>query len=55
MKMKDGGSMSKHLNDFTVVTNQLGFIDKGFNVEVRVLLLLSSLQDNWKYVVTAVI
>lgn len=43
MKMVDGSLVTKHLNNFNTITNQLCLLGIKFDDEVRELLLLSSL------------
>ena len=47
MKMSEGGSITDHLNDFNMVTNQLSSIGVKFDDEVRALLILCSLPESW--------
>jgi hypothetical protein len=54
MKMSEGGSVSDHLNDFNMVTNQLSSIKLDFDDEVRALLILCSLPESWNGLVMAV-
>jgi hypothetical protein len=54
MKMSEGGSVTDHLNDFNMVTNQLISVKVDFNDEVRALLILCSLPERWNGLVMAV-
>ena len=54
MKMSEGGSITDHLNDFNMVTNQLSSVGVNFDDEVRDLLILCSLLESWDGLVMAV-
>ena len=54
MKMSEGGSITDHLNNFNMVTNQLCFLGVNFDDEVRALLILCSLPESWDGLVKAV-
>ena len=54
MKMSKGGSITNHLNDFNMVTNQLSSVGVNFDDEVRALLILCSLPKSWDALVVAV-
>ena len=54
MKMSEGGSMTDHLSDFNMVTNQLSSVGVNFDDEVRALLILCSLPESWDGLVMAV-
>ena len=47
MKMSEGGSITDHLNDFNIVTNQLSSVGVNLDDEVRALLILCSLPESW--------
>ena len=53
-KMKEGGSVTDHVNEFNSIISRLISVDIGFEDEVKALLLLSSLPDSWSGTVTAV-
>ena len=40
--------VAQHLNEFNTITNQLSSVEIEFDVEVRVLILLASLPNNWE-------
>ena len=54
MKMSEGGSITDHLNDFNMVTNQLSYVGVNFDDEVRALLILCSLPERWDGLVMVV-
>ena len=54
MKMSEGGSITDHLNDFNMVTNQLSSVGVNFDDEVRALLILCSLLERWDGLVMVV-
>ena len=48
LKMMEGMSITQHLNEFNIITNQLSSIEINFDDEIRVLILLASLPNSWK-------
>ena len=54
MRMSEGGSITDHLNDFNMVTNQLSSVGVNFDDEVRALLILCSLPESWDGLVMVV-
>uniref|UniRef100_A0A803KNZ0 Retrovirus-related Pol polyprotein from transposon TNT 1-94 n=1 Tax=Chenopodium quinoa TaxID=63459 RepID=A0A803KNZ0_CHEQI len=54
LRMTDGGSVAQHLNELNSITTQLSSVKIDFEDEVRALIHLSSLPDNWNATVTAV-
>ncbi|GKC58160.1 retrovirus-related pol polyprotein from transposon TNT 1-94, partial [Tanacetum coccineum] len=54
LKMKEGGSVTDHVNEFNSIISRLVSVDIKFEDEVQVLLLLSSLPDSWSGTVIAV-
>jgi hypothetical protein len=54
MKMSKGGSVTDHLNEFNIVTNQLSFVKVDFDDEVKALLSLFSFLERWNGLVMAV-
>nr|TKR83371.1 hypothetical protein D5086_0000268760 [Populus alba] len=48
LKMKEGTSVTQHLNNFNTITNQLSSIEIEFDDEIRALILLVSLSSSWK-------
>ncbi|GFZ01036.1 hypothetical protein Acr_14g0006710 [Actinidia rufa] len=54
MKMANDGRVAEHLNNFNTVTSQLKSVDINFDDEVRALLILSGLPDNWDSLVMVV-
>jgi hypothetical protein len=51
MKMSEGGSVTNHLNEFNMVTNQLSYVKVDFDDEVGALLILCSLPERWNRLV----
>ncbi|KAE8674463.1 CC-NBS-LRR class disease resistance protein [Hibiscus syriacus] len=47
-------SVAQHLNELNTITTQLSSVEIEFDDEVRALIILSSLPDNWNATVTAV-
>ena len=54
MKMANDERVVEYLNDFNTITNQLKFVSINFDDEVRALLILSGLPNNWDSLVMAV-
>jgi hypothetical protein len=54
MKMSEVGSVSDHLNEFNIVTNQLSSIKVDIDDGVRDLLILCSLLERWNGLVMAI-
>ena len=54
LRMTEGASVAQHLNELNTITTQLSSVEIEFDDEVRALILLSSLPDNWNATVTAV-
>jgi hypothetical protein len=54
MKMSEGGSVTDHLNEFNMVTNQLSYVKVEFDDEVKALLILCSLPESWNDLVMVV-
>jgi hypothetical protein len=50
LKMAEETSVAHHLNEFNTITNQLSSIEIDFNDEIRALIVLASLPNNWKAV-----
>ena len=53
-KMKEGASVTSHINEFNTIISRLLSVDIKFEDEVQALLLLSSLPDSWSGTVTAI-
>ena len=53
-KMKEGMSVTAHINEFNSIISHLASVEIKFEDEVQALLLLSSLPDSWSDTVTAV-
>jgi hypothetical protein len=47
MNMSECGSIADHLNEFNMVTNQLGSVKVDFDDEIKDLLILCSLPERW--------
>ena len=54
LKMKDGVSVRKHMNEFNSIVAQLKALKVNLDEEVLCLLLLSSLPPSWDTLVTTV-
>lgn len=52
--MAEGASTAHHLNELNTVTTQLSSVGIEFDDEIRALILLSSLPENWNATVTTV-
>ena len=48
LKMAKNASISQHLNEFNIITNQLCSVKIDFNNEIHALMVLASLPNNWK-------
>ncbi|VFR03541.1 unnamed protein product, partial [Cuscuta campestris] len=53
-RMREGGSVTTHINVFNTIISRLLSVDIKFDDEVQALLLLSSLPDSWAGSVTAI-
>ncbi|KAJ0103505.1 hypothetical protein Patl1_05655 [Pistacia atlantica] len=47
-KMREGTSMTEHMNDFNTIINQLSSVKIDFDEEVRALILMASLPNSWE-------
>ena len=54
LKMAKGASVAHHLNEFNTITNQLSSVEIDFDDEIRALIVLASLPNNWEAVRMAV-
>ena len=54
MKMEEGGSNTKHLNEFNTITSKLSFVDVNFYKKIRTLLILCSFPESWNGLVMVV-
>lgn len=52
LRMTEGATTSQHLNKLNIVTIQLSLAGINLNEEVRALILLASLPENWNATVT---
>jgi hypothetical protein len=48
LKMAKGAAVAKHLNEFNTITNQLFSLEIEFDDEIRALIVLVSLPNNWE-------
>ena len=48
LKMAENASVAQHLNEFNTITNQLSSIEIDFDDEIRALIVLASLPNNWE-------
>ena len=48
LKMAENASVAQHLNEFNTITNQLSSVEIDFNDEIRALIILASLPNNWE-------
>ncbi|RVW95743.1 Retrovirus-related Pol polyprotein from transposon TNT 1-94 [Vitis vinifera] len=48
LKMAENASVTQHLNEFNIITNQLSSIEIDFEDEIRVLIVLASLPNSWE-------
>lgn len=54
LRMSEGTPMQQYLNEFNMITRQLRLVEIEFGDEVRALIMLSSLLENWAEKVTAI-
>ena len=54
LRMKDGDSVTEHLNAFNTVVSQLSFVDIKISDEDKCISLLCSLVDSWDNLVIAI-
>ena len=48
LKLAKNASVAQHLNEFNTITNQLSSIEIDFDDEIRALIVLVSLANNWE-------
>ena len=54
LKMVENASVAQHLYEFNTITNQLSSIEINFDDEIRALIVLASLPNNWEAIRMAV-
>ena len=54
LKMAENASIAQHLNEFNTITNQLSSVEIDFDDEIRVLIVLASLENSWEAIRMAV-
>ena len=53
LKMKEGALVVKHLNAFNIITNQLASVKVILDDEIRAILLMCYMLDNWENLIIA--
>ena len=48
LKIVENASVAQHLNEFYTITNQLSSVEIDFDDEIRALIVLASLPNNWE-------
>jgi hypothetical protein len=48
LKMAKGATVAKYLNEFNTITNQLFSVEIEFDDEIRILIVLAYLPNNWE-------
>ena len=48
LKMAENALVAQHLNEFNTITTQLSSIEIDFDNEIRALIVLTSLPNNWE-------
>ena len=48
LKIAENASVAQHLNEFNTIRNQLSFVEIDFDDEIRALIILASLPNNWE-------
>ena len=48
LKMVEGTLVAQYLNEFNTITNQLSSVEIDFDDEIRTLIVLASLPNNWE-------
>ena len=54
LEMSEGGSIVDHINEFNMIVSQLSSVEINFEVEIKALILMSSLPKLWNTVVAAI-
>lgn len=53
IKMKEGASVVEHFNAFNIITNHLASVKIILDDEIKDILLMCSMPDNWKNLIVA--
>jgi len=53
LKMKEGTSVTEHLNAFNIITNQISSVKIILYDEIRAILLMCSMPENWENLIIA--
>ena len=54
LKMEEGDSVAKHLNEFNIITSQLDSVKIVLDDEIRSILLMCSMPDSWENLIVSI-